>query len=506
MVSEIKNVWNDFVGLLCSQVLSLPLAVFYISMIARNLGPQQWGALTLAMAACQLLYAAFISWTASSIVRFGKEELLQKGNLRNTVNARMSIMITTFIFALFLLLINKEKIIVITGLPEKTLFSLLIMFIAYSISDHYSWILKACGRMKHFALSTLVRQGTLFFILIIYFISSFKLSVNRVILMEILAYVSVIIFSSFFIKFKSIYPCVTSREYIRSILKYSYPMIAVFLLGYAVNWMDVFFIKHYLSITHVGVYQTAYRLLEYIRTPLYGIPIIAFPALMAVKSRGKSDIIKFYVQKIIPQLASLWLCLIIIAIGISREIIFGIFGKPYFDAAWPFAILLSGLAFQIIALMYTSIFAVSDLLYINTIAILIGCIINALGDILLIPYLGINGAAIATSISCLAIALTYIISGTVTLGIKNSIRSLPFMVTIITLSVLSSRLSFIARVASEGALLSLCFYSIKRSNIFNGGDLADMEKIAMPLIIRRGIKYLYVCLAPPGRSHESNIE
>ena len=475
-------------------------------MIARNLGPQQWGTLTLAMAVCQLLYAALISWTASSIVRFGKDELLQEGNLRNTVNARMIMMIAAFIFALFLFLINKEKLIVITGLPEKTLFYLLIMFIAYSISDHYSWILKACGRMKHFAISTLVRQGMLLLILIAYFIFSFKLSVNRVILMEIVAYVSVIIFSSFFIRFESIYPCVTSGKYIGNILKYSYPMIAVFLLGYAVNWMDVFFIKHYLSLTHVGVYQTAYRLLEYIRTPLYGIPIIAFPALMAVKSKGKSDIINFYVQKIIPQLASIWLCLIIIVIGISPEIIFGIFGKSYFDAAWPLTILLSGLAFQMIALMYTSIFAVFDLLYINTIVIFIGCIVNALGDIILIPHFGISGAAIATSISCLAVAIAYIISGTHKLGIKNSMRLLPFAIIIITLAVVCSRLSFVARVASEGALLFVCFYYIKRSNIFNSRDLIELEKIDMPLIIRSGIKYLYVCFTPTGARQESNIK
>lgn len=495
MIKEIKNVWWDYFSVLSSQVIAIPISIIYISLITRSLGPEKWGIVVLFMSIVQFLFNWGINWTSSSIVRFGKEEFMKEGHLRKTFGARLLIILNLIIFFSPLLFFYKDKIISYIGIPKESFYLVILMFFFYTLSDFLMWILKATGRMRQFAMSSVFRQLTLIIFIAVYLLIPISLSIQTVINFEITSYLVTTIFCILFLKLNYLFPLKINIKQVKDILTYSWPLIFIFILGYASDWMDVYFIKYFLSSHHVGIYQAAYRMMFYINTPLMAIAILAFPVLMTIKTQGHNDLISIYIKDLTPQVSLLWNIIMSILILMSGFIIKLIFGNAFILATTPLIILLLGVGFQVLAVMYTSIFLIFDWLKHTLWIAIIMCIVNFVGDLILIPKIGIIGAAIAT-------ALSYALSSALYLYVANKLISLKAYKTL--LYPVLPILSFLFYFGIKEISLRICFISIlilifiimaKRTKIFNAADLALLEKIEMPSSLRRAINQIYLTLS-----------
>ncbi|MDP3731673.1 MAG: oligosaccharide flippase family protein, partial [Candidatus Omnitrophota bacterium] len=466
-----------------------------ISFVTRNLGPEKWGTLTLFMSIIQLLFSLGINWTSSAVVRFGKEEFFREGHLRKTFGARSLIVFGIFILLSIFIFLLRKPVANYVGLSEYTFLLIIPMLFIYSLQEFFVWILKALGLMKQFALTLVLRPFVLITFVSLFIFLPISLSVQKVINFEIISYFAVVISCLFFIKSNYFLPFEKDINQVRRILVYSWPSIFTFLFGYTSNWMDVFFIKYFMSNYYVGIYQAAYRMMYYISTPLISIFTLVFPLLMAIKIKGRNDLIEMYIKKLIPQLSFVWNIIVSILIAGSGFIIKLIFGESFTGASLPFMVLLLGVSFQVLSMMYTSIFSIFDWLKYVTFITFIISLVNFTVDLMLLPKIGILGAAIAT-------ALSYAISSILYLTLANKLASIRAYKALFfpTLSVLSF-LFCLATDAIYLRVLFICFLTVafaliaKFSKIFSMADLAMLEKIEMPPFLSRSIRKVYRILS-----------
>lgn len=489
MLAKAAQAGRDYFTLIAVQAFSLPLSVAYVSIVARWLGPQGWGELSLAMAVIQLFFSLGISWHAAAVVRFGKEEYRDHFSVGRTFIARGTLLLISLAIAFVFL----QWLGVKGGRFASTVrdYAGLMFFLlcGLAISDHLGWLLKAADRMQAFAHTLLIRQ--VFLVGAVALLAKAYLTVPAVLVVESCGYIAVIVYAM--IRLRSLVrlrePPEQSR--VRDILKYSWPLLIAYACGYLSNWMDVYFIHYFLNTREIGIYQSAYRIVDYVRTPLYGICTVAFPVLMAVRLQEKRSLIDFYVRKITPQVTFIVNLAMLAVMAVSPYLIPALFGKEFSAAALPCAVLLAGVGFQVIAIMYTTIYSVYDWLPYNSAVLILVCIINGIGDILLIPRMGIMGAAVATALSFAAGSVGYLVIANRLLAIKT-VKALCMVIPtfICAIGILMGG-SYFSKVVAWGGALLLSFGLARFLRIFEKKDLQIWEKISLPLGIKQLFRWIY---------------
>ncbi len=170
--------------------------------------------------------------------------------------------------------------------------------------------------------------------------------------------------------------------------------------------VDQLFIKHYLSMSDLGVYSVGVMIAELIF-------LIPTSVQLALDSRfynmTKDSVERVAITKITIKY-TLYLCLIIVFIGSAfTPLIPIVYGKEFAEASMITVILFWGVVFASIGKVSASYFFSQGRPQVHLVNTLITFLVNISLNIVLIPRLGIRGAAIASSIAYLVYGGSYII-------------------------------------------------------------------------------------------------
>lgn len=201
---------------------------------------------------------------------------------------------------------------------------------------------------------------------------------------------------------KKIGPILTSKVKTkyqhRKLFQYSYPLLFTGLIGSILGWTDTGFLGYYMDDTTVGLYNAAFPTALLILIPHQAFGTLALSSLSELgnkKEEGLSSALKTITNW---SFALVFPAFLIMAL-FSEQIIQILFGKQYLAAAPALTILafgnLSGAIFGRVGSLMKSKGRTKILLYNSSLVLLINVLLN----LLLIPKLGITGAAIATATS-----------------------------------------------------------------------------------------------------------
>jgi O-antigen/teichoic acid export membrane protein len=170
--------------------------------------------------------------------------------------------------------------------------------------------------------------------------------------------------------------------------------------------VDQLFIKHYLSMSDLGVYSVGVMIAELIF-------LIPTSVQLALDSRfynmTKDSVERIAITKITIRY-TFYLCLIIVFIGSAlTPLIPIVYGKEFAEASMITVILFWGVVFASIGKVSASYFFSQGRPHVHLVNTLITFLVNISLNIVLIPRFGIRGAAIASSIAYLVYGGSYII-------------------------------------------------------------------------------------------------
>lgn len=173
-------------------------------------------------------------------------------------------------------------------------------------------------------------------------------------------------------------------------------------LNYRVN---LFIINYFLAIDQVGIYSVAVALGETLWQVSGSIATIIFP--MTTGSKNKEEL-KFFINKVTRISFSLILVFSIILALISNQFIYLLLGKDFMGASRALLFLLPGISiFSISNILANYMAGIAKIQY-NIYSSAISFAFTMVFNILLVPRLGIDGAAIATSLSYVVFTISAI--------------------------------------------------------------------------------------------------
>lgn len=182
-------------------------------------------------------------------------------------------------------------------------------------------------------------------------------------------------------------------------IKFSLPLFFIGLVIFFYNWADKLIIAKFLNETELGIYSVAFSIAMFLSIFRNNLAVIFTPIISQKVASKKYKEINFLYKKSNNWIVSLSIPIFFVIIFFSKNIISILYNKEYINAYLPLSILSLGMLIKLMLGLNRELlisYGKSKIIFLNN---LFAIILNITLNLILIPYFGIIGVAIATSIS-----------------------------------------------------------------------------------------------------------
>jgi len=191
----------------------------------------------------------------------------------------------------------------------------------------------------------------------------------------------------------------------RELVIFSLPLLGTVMLQTIILWTDTLMLGSFMSSANVGVYNVSTDLARFISFPLNALLFIYMPVIAGLYAKRNFNEIKINFSIITKWLCSATLPLFILMFLFSESIIEILYGSNYVSGATALRILSLGVIINnFVGPCGVTIVAMGRPRFIMF-ATLFTAMLNIILNVVLIPFYGIIGAAIASGISIISINL-----------------------------------------------------------------------------------------------------
>lgn len=388
--TNVLTVLSNIGWLLFDRFFRMSINLFVISWVIRYLGPEQFGILNYAQAIIAFFFAFIVfglnSITVKNLVSHPKQsnEILGSCFLIQSTLASISfltlLVLTTFLYQEY----TPQLVTIIIGLS-----------ILFKPSDTIRYYFEANIQSKYIVWSencSFIICSSLKIILMLYQ-ASFITIVCVFLLEAILSSILLVLFYTY--QKQNIFKWRFSLIQIKQDLKDSWPLMFANFTIIIYMRIDQIMLGQMLDYSAVGIYTAAIRISEI----FYLLPVIvvssANPLLIKLRESNKA----LYYQKIYLIMLLLSWISIFVALAITYTapfIINTLFGVQYAEASDILIIHIWTGIFVSVGVMSGQWYVIENLQKLYMYRSVFGAIINIAANMVLIPRLGIKGAAIAT--------------------------------------------------------------------------------------------------------------
>jgi len=387
--------FKDGIHLFSGQVGTVIVSIASLMILSRILTTEQMGKYSLFLMIVNLALIVGLNWSDSSVVRHGREEYVNTKKINQSFWARMYLFVPVIIVFVLLFALFNKQITAYIGISSNLIILLVVLFVLNGLLNFITYIYQSTDRMKKSAYVLLLQKIFYLACLALLFLNIFKTSLTLVFILINISFLLAVIINLITFDFSKIRPYTFNKEYFKKIWAYSWPQFIGFPGIYIINYVDLFVIKKYMTLSDVGVYNIAYSAFLNVAAFTMIIYVVTMPLIVEYRTKKKFGMIKKHIQKT-PLAIFLWAVLAIIGLFISKYIIPLIFSSKYTGSVPSFNILLIASIFYFGAIYLLPIVNAFDLILYSQIFNLIRAGVNIAGDFLLVPKIGIIGAAYAT--------------------------------------------------------------------------------------------------------------
>lgn len=386
---------RKFFQLLSTKIIGLASSFIVGLAIARLLGAEARGEyITLLIFPQILLSFLELGVRQASIFMIGKKIYPIDKIVKNIYSIALFSSMILFVFALGYIFFSEFKIITF-GKWAVLLLAPALIYLSYS-----KGILLGFEGVHDYAKLELFQP--LFFMigtLILYILSSFSL--DNVMVMYSLSFVLCAIFSILSVKRKGAIKLdffslelSLSKDILKVGIVFS---VCLFLINLSYK-VDIFIIKWFLGFEAVGVYSVTTQFIELI-WQFPNVAVILLMSLSANNSKYKKSEFdrRFSVVSRFSMLLVILCCIVFSIIG--KYIIVYLYGDKFVSAYYAFLYAIPGIIAMTSFKSFNSFLAGNNIVTPVIKVMIVSVVINIVSNLTLIPMMGIDGAAIASSIS-----------------------------------------------------------------------------------------------------------
>ncbi|MDP3918486.1 MAG: flippase [Nanoarchaeota archaeon] len=400
-----KGALFAFIGLVLSKLLNL----IYRTIIARSLGPADYGLLNIGIAIFGIAAAAStlgLNQGAERFIGFYEGKSKQQ---KSVIRSSFKITLVISIISMILILLFSTPLARIFSDNPKLISVFIILGLAIPAYVLLELLISCMRGFKRMDLNTLIKQITepsLKLILTIIF-----LYLGLSLLGAITAYV-IAIFVAFGLSFYFIQKIIPkskekSLSLEKKLITFSWPLVLSSVLLNLMVWIDSLMIGYFTTENLVGLYNAASPIAALLWIPLLMFQSLFVPIISKHYAESNLKDINSIYQTMLRWIFLLVLPLLLFMFIFSKEIIFLFFGEAYLGSITVLRILL-------LSYFISSLFGPIDYicnafgltkqrLLIDGSSVILAIILN----IILIPIWSIEGAALATLSAWIFLRLTF---------------------------------------------------------------------------------------------------
>jgi O-antigen/teichoic acid export membrane protein len=391
---------KHYMALVVSQSLRVPLSFLNIILLARILNPEGYGDWAIIMAAGTIFHSVLFNWTQTPFIRFGKEEWEKTGRLSITWSGRWPLIILAICLSLIILFFQPFGFLTKVFKVPSTEWMLVFMYImGLWLSTESQSLFQILDKINVMAITQLLIVLILTLYLYFIFGSYIKLSNSQIIIGIVLITLLFwgVIWLATFIPTRSLLTSPNSYS-TNKVIGYGWILIPTFLIGFLSDWGDQLLVNYFLSSFEVGLFQAAYQIMLAVMGLASPITTIFLPKLISLTIVDKGAVNNYF-NNDIPAIFSIW-CLAITPLLYWLPNLFTMFlGYKYAEAMPVLIILNLAIPGACLSSLLTVLFNLFGRLKIPFIVSLIMSLLNIVISIILIPKIGLFGAAVGTVVS-----------------------------------------------------------------------------------------------------------
>ncbi|MBR3269963.1 polysaccharide biosynthesis C-terminal domain-containing protein [Candidatus Saccharibacteria bacterium] len=365
---------------------------FLVPLYTNYLTASQYGVADLLYTICNFLVPLFTLNIVEGVLRFSLDK---NANEKKIIRIACTMLIPAAILGLLAVPIVK----MFDGYGEWA-WQFYFYMITYASSQIFLVALKGQEKLKKYSLGNFL-HALLIAVFNIIFLVGLHMGPSGYFLAYIIANLVVTFYGMINCKvFSYIRNATFDKKLFKEMAKYSVVLMPTSFMWWVMNFLDRAMISGMISIADSGIYAVSYKL----PTILSSVSAIFLQAWLfsAVKNDGEKGNVE-YTNKVFNALA-------IVLIGVSMVLlillkqIFEVYVSPEFYEAWKYVpVLMIGHIFMTLATFMSTSYNVKKdnkgFLYSATVGALMNVVLNAV----LIPLIGVQGAAIATALSYLTV-------------------------------------------------------------------------------------------------------
>lgn len=187
-------------------------------------------------------------------------------------------------------------------------------------------------------------------------------------------------------------------ELYRYILRFSLPLFISGIASMLMAWTDIIMLGIFLPSSDVGVYSVALRISTLVSIVLIAVNTVAAPKFAEFWALGKADELIFFAKNVTRFVSIISFILFSIVILFGKEVLM-FFGNEYTNGLSSLIVLSFGQLINAMAGSVGYILIMTQYQTFHRNVILLGALLNMTLNFVLIPYLGILGAAFSTTLT-----------------------------------------------------------------------------------------------------------
>lgn len=399
-LSEIKKFVSDvgitFISSALCMFLGFPITV----LLGRYLGASDLGLYRMVNTIFGTLMLFVTIGIPAAVIKYVAEFRDNDEKLGEIISASLITSILLGLFSFSFIYLSVDLFANFFNMPELSgLLKILAFAVPFSIiNSTLLGLLNGLRKMTKNALVSIIQSSSLF---IFTFLFVFKYGVNGAVVGIVLSSVLTTMILMVVQKISKLTFSNISGTIVQIIGFGSKTVLAnaINLINYQA---DILMIGYFMTKTDVGIYSVAILFAKLIWILPDSLQRITFPLISEYHAKKMNDSIKQVVEKCMR-----YSCLFLILsstffIFLGNEMIDLIFGNEFDDSYLPLVILLIGTFFYGITKSVGSIFASMGKVNLVYKIPFVSAVLNVMLNSMLIPFYGMNGAAVATTVSLLA--------------------------------------------------------------------------------------------------------
>lgn len=387
-------------ALMLARAVRAPLWLLVSALIARVMGPDGLGVWAMLMAAGMLFNQVFVLWSQSITQRFGRLEWELSRQLTQTWATRWPLLfvagILVFACALFA---PSGWLSAHLRVPEESLWLVLPLLLSLWLMGEVQGLQQVRERYLRLAWSPLLADLVLIGVLVVLsLVAVFGNQLSRTQMLIAISFSGLATWTFLLAhELKGIeisWRLPDVRQFRVSVL-FALPLLPGYIVGYLSEWCDYLLIGRFLDGQAVGLYHPAFQyMLILIGIPTAIVAVLMPQLISRIDRLGSASEIQL-VDRVAPQIIAIWVVATIGLIAFLPAIFSLLVGSSFDQSRILLQVLLAAVPGAAATHLYgLAHFSQGRLLTANVTLFGVKLLVNALLTLILLPILGVLGAAV----------------------------------------------------------------------------------------------------------------